>query len=184
MNIEKLRRPVFAALLAVSCGALIAAAALAKPLTLLEAMKDTVVPKSQVIWDVTNAAQDDTGNVTAKALKAGDWAKIASAAHESSEAMRNLLAQPRVLAAPPGRKIQGEGTPGAFGAREVQQTIDANPAAFAAFAKQLQTTMDGMVAATKARDAPKVGTLAGDLDEICEACHKVFWYPKQAAPRK
>ena len=184
MNIDTLRRPLLAALLAVSCGALAAAAAPSKPLTLFEAMKDTVVPKTQIIWDITNAAQDDTGNVTAQALKAGDWGKIASAARESSEALHNLLAQSRVLAAPPGRKIQGEGTPGAFGAHEVQQTIDANPAAFAAFAKQLQTTMDGMVAATKAHDAPKVGTLAGDLDEICEACHKVFWYPKQAAPRK
>jgi hypothetical protein len=182
MNTHNLRRQMLATLLVASFGALAAATEPGKPLTLFEAMKDTVVPKSQVIWDITNAAQDDTGNVTAKALKAGDWAKIASAARESSQAVRSLLAQSRVVAAPPGRKIQGEGTPGAFGAREVQQTIDANPAAFAAFAKQLLAATDGMVAATKAHDAPRIGTLAGDLDEICEACHKVFWYPKQAPP--
>ena len=170
--------------MAASFGAQVAAAEPGKSLTLFEAMKDTVVPKTQVIWDITNAAQDDMGNVTANALKSGDWSKIASAARESSQAVRNLLAQPRVIAAPPGKKIQGEGTPGAFGAREVQKTIDANPAAFAAFSKQLLAAMDGIVAATKARDAPRVGSLAGDLDEICEACHKVFWYPQQAPPKK
>ena len=73
MNIDKLRKPILIALMAASLGALAAAAQADKPLTLFEAMKDTVVPKTQVIWDITNAAQDDVGNVTAGALKAGDW---------------------------------------------------------------------------------------------------------------
>ena len=184
MNTDRLRRQMLAALMAASVGAQAAAAEPGKSLTLFEAMKDTVVPKSQVIWDITNAAQDDMGNVTAKALKEGDWTRIAGAARETSEAVRNLLTQPRVVAAPPGKKIQGEGTPGAFGAQEVQRTIDANPAAFVAFSKKLLAAMDGIVAATKARDASKVGSIAGDLDGICEACHKVFWYPQQASPHK
>jgi len=184
MNFYNVRKQMCAALIAASVCALATAADPAKSLTLFEAMKDTVVPKTQVIWDITNAAQDDVGNVSAKALKAGDWAKIASAAQATSGAMRSLLAQQRVIAAPPGKKIQGEGTPGAFGAREVQKTIDASPAAFAAFSKQLLAAMDGIVAATKARDAAKVGSVAGELDGICEACHKVFWYPQQAPPHK
>jgi hypothetical protein len=183
MNIDRLRRTL-TTLIAVSLGAHAAAAEPGKSLTLLEAMKGTVAPKSQVIWDITNAAQDDLGNVTAKALKAGDWGRIADAAGDTSQAVRNLLTQPRVVAAPPGKKIQGEGTPGAFGAAEVQRTIDANPAAFVAFSKQLLTAMDGIVAATKARDAVKVGSIASDLDGICEACHKVFWYPQQVSPHK
>jgi hypothetical protein len=184
MKFETLGRQILAALIVASFAAQAAAAQPGKSLTLFEAMKNTVVPQSQVVWDITNAAQDDEGNVTAQALKAGDWARLASAARATSGAMQNLLAQPRVIAAPPGRKIQGEGTPGAFGAREVQQTIDANPAAFAAFAKQLLAAMDGIVAATTARNAVKVGSIAGELDEICETCHKVYWYPKQAPPHK
>jgi hypothetical protein len=183
MTFYDVHKQLLAGLLAASLGAQAVAAEPGKSLTLFDAMKDTVVPKTQVIWDITNAAQDDMGNVTADALKAGDWAKISGAARESSRAVRNLLAQPRVVTAPPGIKIQGEGAPGAFGAREVQQTIDANPAAFVAFEKQLLAAMNGIVTATKARDAEKVGSLAGELDGICEACHKVFWYPQQA-PRK
>jgi hypothetical protein len=184
MNIDRLRRQALTALMAASLGAHAAAAEPGKSLTVFEAMKATVAPQSQVIWDITNAAQDDVGNVTAQALKDGDWTRIANAARETSQAVRNLLSQPRVLAAPPGKKIQGEGTPGAFGAQEVQRTIDANPAAFAAFSKRLLTAMDSIVAATKARDASKVGSIAGDLDGICESCHKVFWYPQQASPHK
>jgi cytochrome c556 len=184
MHLRNLVRWPVVALIAAAIAAQVGAAEPVKSLTLFEAMKDTVVPKTQVIWDITNAAQDDMGNVTAKALKPGDWTKIANAAQESGQAMRKLLAQHRVIAAPNGKKIQGEGAPGAFGAGEVQQTIDANPTAFAAFGKQLLTAMDGIVAATKARNAVKVGSIAGDLDGICEACHKVFWYPSQSPPKK
>jgi Cytochrome C' len=184
MKIDTLHRRIVATLMAASFGAHAAAAEPGKSLTVFEAMKDTVVPKSQVIWDITNAAQDDVGNVTAQALKDGDWTRIANAARATSEAVRNLLSQPRAVAAPPGKKIQGEGTPGAFGAGDVQRTIDANPAAFAAFSRKLLTAMDSIVAATQARDASKVGSIAGDLDGICEACHKVFWYPHQASPHK
>jgi hypothetical protein len=184
MNIDRLRRQMLAALMAASFGAQAVAAEPGKSLTLLEVMKNTVAPKTQVIWDITNAAQDDLGNVTAKALKEGDWARIANAARETNQAVRILLTQPRIIAAPPGKKIHDEGTPGAFGAQQVQRAIDANPAAFAAFSKKLQAAMDGIVAATEARDASKLGSIAGDLDGICEACHKVFWYPQQASPHK
>ncbi len=181
MNLNHHCRPVLAGLLVVSLGAHSWSAETEKSLTLLEAMKVVVAPQTQVIWDITNAAQDDVGNVKADALKPGDWAKIANAARESRRALRNLLAQPRVIAAPTGKKIQDEGTAGAFGAHEVQQTIDGNPAAFAAFANQLAETMNGIVSAAGTRDAAKVGALAGQLDGVCEACHKAFWYPQQAA---
>jgi len=181
MNLKNNCRPVLAGLLLASLWAPAWAADPGKSLTLFEAMKGTVAPQTQVIWDITNAAQDDIGNVKAGALKPADWAKIARAARDSNRAVRNLLAQPRVIAAPPGKKIQDEGTAGAFGAREVQQTIDANPAAFAAFANQLVGAMNGIVAASKTQDAAKVGSLAGQLDGLCEACHKAFWYPQQAA---
>jgi hypothetical protein len=180
MTSTVIRRRIFATLLFASLGAQTVAAEPGRHLTLFQAMKDIVVPKTQVIWDITNAAEDDLGNVTANALKPGDWGRIAGGARAASGALRDLLAQPRVIAAPPGRKIQSEGAPGAFGAREVQQAIDGDPAAFAVFAKQLLIAFDGINAAAKVRDAVQVGSLAGQLDGICEACHKVFWYPPQA----
>jgi cytochrome c556 len=34
-----------------------------------------------------------------------------------------------------------------------------------------------LVAVADKKDVPAVTTLGGTLDEVCESCHKVFWYP-------
>jgi hypothetical protein len=35
------------------------------------------------------------------------------------------------------------------------------------------------VDAVDQRDVQKFSDLGGSLDEVCEACHKTFWYPDQ-----
>ena len=89
----------------------------------------------------------------------------------------------RVVVAAPGVKLDGEGNPGAFGAKQVQAAIDANPAAFRAFSQALAESMDQVVSAAKTKDAVKLFNAAGGLDEVCENCHLQFWYPGEKAPR-
>jgi len=148
-----------------------------------ELMKNVVAIQTQVIWDVGNTAQDDSGNPDPAKMKAADWAKIAGAAGKVKEAGQKLAAAPEVMAAAPGQKISGEGeTPGAFGAKEVQKAIDANPKVFKAFATQLVGSMDELIAASKAKDAKKMFDVSGRLDQECEGCHLQFWYPNEKGP--
>lgn len=171
-------------LLLLGCGLLAAGVyasdkAAAAP-NLHELMKNVVAIQTQVIWDVGNNAQDDAGNPDPKKMKPADWTKAAEAAGKVKAAMQALATAPHVVAAAPGQKIDGEGgTPGAFGAKEVQKAIDANPKVFQAFAQQLSHSMDELLAATKTRDAGKLFDVAGRLDQECEACHVKFWYPDE-----
>jgi hypothetical protein len=55
----------------------------------------------------------------------------------------------------------------------------ANPAALAAFAQSNRTVALQLVDAVDRRDVQKLSDLGGSLDEVCEACHKTFWYPDQ-----
>lgn len=146
-------------------------------------MKNVVAVQTQVIWDVGNNAQDDKGNPDATKLKPADWSKAAAAAGKVKEAAQTLANAAHVMAAAPGQKIDGEGTtPGAFGAKQVQKAIDANPKVFKAFAQQLTASMDEIVAAAKVKDAAKLFDVSGRLDQECEGCHTQFWYPDEKAP--
>ncbi len=152
----------------------------ASPPNVHELMKNVIAIQTQVIWDVGNNAQDDAGNPDASRMKPADWAKVAASAGKVKDASQALASAPHVMAAAPGQKIEGEGgTPGAFGAKEVQKAIDANPKVFQAFAQQLVKSMDELIAASKSKDAKKLFDVSGRLDQECEVCHQQFWYPDE-----
>lgn len=147
-------------------------------------MKDIVAPQTQVIWDATNNAMDGNGDPDPTKLKPEDWAKLAAAAGKVKAACQNLATAPHVLAAAPGEKLEGEGgAAGGFGAKQVQQAIDANPKAFQAFAQQLTGSMDEIISAAKTKNAKQVFDVSNRLDQECEHCHKQFWYPDVASQR-
>src|ERR1044072_5396547 len=153
-------------------GVLVATAYAADPApapNLHELMKNVVAIQTQVIWDVGNSAQDDSGNPDATKMKPADWAKVGAAAAKVKDAAQKLATAPKVMAAAPGQKIDGEGgTTGAFGAKEVQKAIDANPKVFKAVPPQLVGSMDELLAASKTKDAKKMFDVSGRLDQECE----------------
>jgi cytochrome c556 len=146
-------------------------------------MKDIVAPQTQIVWDISNQALDDQGNPDASKLKPADWTKIAAAASKVKQASQTLAQAEHVMAAAPGQKIDGEGNPDAFGAKDVQKVLDAKPTVFRAFAQQLALSMDEVIASTQKKDATKLADVSGRLDQVCEQCHMQFWYPNQKTPQ-
>jgi cytochrome c556 len=142
-------------------------------------MKTVVAPQTQVIWDVGNAAADDSGNPSAAKMKPEDWTKIAAAAGKVKRATQALTQATHVIAAAPGQKIQDQENPGASNAMQVQTAIDAAPTVFKAFAQQLTLSMDEVLTSTQKKDVAKLGDVSGRLDELCEQCHQRFWYPNE-----
>jgi cytochrome c556 len=151
----------------------------AAPVDLHALMKDVVAVQTQVIWDVSNGAQDDQDNPDASKMSAADWTKIIDAAGKVRGASQTLAKADHVIAAAPGVKIEGEGNEGSASAKQVQAAIDKNPAEFRTRSQALATSMDQIVAAAKAKDAAKVFEVSGVLDQVCEDCHQKFWYPSQ-----
>jgi hypothetical protein len=151
----------------------------AAPADVHDLMKNVVAGQTQVIWDVSNAAQDDSGNPDASKLTAADWNKIIAAAEKVKQASQTLAKADHVIAAAPGVKIEGEGNAGAAGAKQVQAALDKDPAEFRTRSQALATSMDQIVAAAKAKNAAKVFEVSGTLDQVCEDCHQKFWYPGQ-----
>ena len=168
-----------ASALCVTAGAVTTAASGTK---LHHLMKDIVSIQTQAIWDVGNNAQDNDGNPDPAKIKAADWNRLLRAGRQVKEAAQLLAHTDHVVVAAPGEAIEDEEDPGAFNAARVQSTIEANPAAFRAFASALAASMDEVLNAARAKDALKLADVSGRLDQVCENCHKQFWYPEAAAP--
>jgi cytochrome c556 len=132
-----------------------------------------------VIWDVGNNAQNDQGDIDPAKLTAADWTKLVGAAGKVKRAAQSLAGAAHVTAAAAGQKLQDEGSPGAFKAADVQKVIDGQPKVMNAMAQALVSSMDEVLAAVAKHDGHKLADASGRLDEVCEACHKVFWYPNQ-----
>jgi len=141
-------------------------------------MLTKVNPQGLAFWDITNNAQGSDGNVDVKKLKAGDWTKLVEIGKALEEGGRTLATSNGIIAAPPGAKLQDEG-PSSAKAADVQRYVDAQPAVFRTRAQELQKTGAAIVEAATKKNGKQLADLAGSLDEICEKCHVIFWYPNQ-----
>lgn len=161
--------------------AMAAAPAAAPPATanVQVAMLTQINLQGTALWDITNNAMDDAGNVSAKLLKPADWTKLLAIGKSLEQGARDLARAKTIVSAPPGAKIADEGPPGVAKAADVQRYIDAANGTFRSRAAALEKTGAGIVAAVQKHDVKALENLANHLDAVCEDCHKQFWYPNQ-----
>ena len=142
-------------------------------------MLTKVNPQGLALWAITNDALDDAGNVDGKKVTATQWKALLEIGKGLEEGGRTLATSNGIIAAPPGAKLQDEANEGAAKAADVQRYVDAKPAEFRKHALSLQQTGASVTAAATNRDARKLSTVSASLDEVCESCHVIFWYPNQ-----
>jgi hypothetical protein len=167
---------------AVALGLAVAGIVLAAdaPKTVLQVTMITKVnPQGLALWDITNGAMDDKGDLSGSKLAAAHWAKLAEIGNALQSAGQALSTKSGVLAALPGAKLQDEGNSGASTAADVQRYLDDKPEVFRKHALELQQTGANAIAAAKKHDVKKLAAISEALDEVCESCHLEFWYPKQ-----
>jgi hypothetical protein len=147
--------------------------------TVFEAMTATLIPRSNLIWELAGNLYDDKGELDPKKLTDAQWLQLNDAAVAMGASAKALAEAASLKAAPLGVKIQNEGTAGAFGAAEVQKAMDADPTGFREHALKLAAIADEITAAAAAHDAKKTDEAGARLTDVCGACHTKFWYPNQ-----
>jgi len=60
--------------------------------------------------------------------------------------------------------------------------IRKNRASFDAFASALQAVGAEAVRASDAQDTAALLDIGGRMQDVCESCHQVFWYPGAKQP--
>lgn len=146
-----------------------------------EIMLSIVDPSADEVWESVAVISTEKGVEERHPRTDEDWAKVRAHAVALMEAS-NLLMMPGRRVAAPGKPLQDEGIEGVLNAAQVQALIDKDHNAFAARALALH---DAAAAALKAIDEKSVSGLSevgGPIDEACESCHTVYWYPNAAPP--
>jgi hypothetical protein len=145
----------------------------------LDEMAGQIAPQAQVIWDITNGAQDDDGNPVAAKVKPQDWIRMQQAGEAMTAALIRIKRADAIHVRRPDQKVLDEKTSSSgLSAAKIQTYIDANPQGLRAMAVNFTEVSRSITRAAAARDIQKINAIANDLDQACEACHKAFWYPE------
>lgn len=138
-------------------------------------MVSGVNPAAIAIWDITNAAMDDSGAFDASLLSDGHWADLAEAAR-MLEVQSHRMANADELRAG-GPEITGDQIPPGVATREeIQAMINADPASYRAMSAEMGRQATALIAASQAHDGIAVGQLVNRMDKVCQTCHVRYWY--------
>jgi hypothetical protein len=143
-----------------------------------EVMNSVIDPNVDVVWNAVKTVIDHGKPTEHAPANDEEWAAVRHSALTVAEGT-NLLMMPGRAVAPPGA---GSLAPGIeLPPDQVRALIDKSPGGWNQFARALQDAMQPALAAIDKKD-PEALFEAGDkIDEVCESCHQVFWYPEPGA---
>jgi hypothetical protein len=150
-------------------------------LTVKDLMESIVDPSADVIWGAVGTVADKQGIRDLSPKTPEEWLDLRRAAVRLIEG-GNLLTMPGREAAPAGIKSEAPGVE--LEPAEITALIGKERAGFDAFAMALQAIGAEALQAVEARNTDLLIEIGGRMEEVCEGCHKAFWYPQdRAAPR-
>jgi cytochrome c556 len=149
--------------------------------SILDLMRDPIASNAEALWNAVGTVSTETGSKDLAPSTDAEWAAVRLKATTLMEAADQLVTPGRVMAHP-DQKLKDPAGPGDFTPAQAQAALEKDRAAFAAFAAALKAAGGSIVAAIDKRDVEAYQSAGGTLDEVCEACHKRFWYPEAPTP--
>src|SRR5262245_4586686 len=148
--------------------------------TIKDLMDSIVDPSADVVWGAVGTVVDQDGAHETFPKTQEEWLNVRRAAIRIIEGA-NLLMMPDRQAAPPGSKSEAPGVE--LEPSEITALMRKNRAGFDAFAFALQIVGAEAVRASDAQDTAALLEIGGRMQDVCENCHQVFWYPGAKQPR-
>jgi hypothetical protein len=149
--------------------------------SILDIMAGQVDPAADFMWESVATISGPKGPIEKAPKTDKEWAEVRRQSLLLIEGANLLMMDGRVVGHP-GQKLEDPPGPGDFTPEQSDAAIKADRARFNAFALALATTGEKALKAIEARNVEAFLDAGGDIDEACESCHKVFWYPKGGTP--
>jgi hypothetical protein len=148
--------------------------------TVQDLMEGLIDPTADSIWDSVAYISSPAGIEDRQPRTDEQWRAVRTQASLLIEG-GNLLAMPgrRGAVDRPGHTAPA---PGELTHAEIQQRLDTLHGAFVTLAHGLQEAGARALLAIDARNTQALLDAGTAIDEACEACHVVFWYPNQQRP--
>lgn len=144
-----------------------------------EIMASIVDPNADEVWNSVASVVTAAGTEDKQPHTDEEWAAVRRHAVTLLEASNLLLIEGRRVA-PEGAStssVKAELNPD-----EIQKGITARRADFIQHAHALHDTVQQAIVAIDAKNAEELVKVGGNIDQVCEQCHKQFWYPNDKLP--
>jgi hypothetical protein len=145
-------------------------------LSVKQIMQTMVDPAADAIWDSVGTLITAKGVIHHQPQTEAEWQQMRRHALTLISATNLLSTRARTLV-PPGGKVADEGSVGVLTAAQGQKLLDERHEEFAQFARALHDVSEQMLRAIDARDPKAMLDVGGTMDDVCEGCHRTFWYP-------
>ena len=150
--------------------------------TVKQIMKGIVDPSSAAIWDAVSTESGPKGDIEKAPKTDEEWARLEGQALTLAE-VANLLKMPgRVVAKPEEANTKSQPDAPELTPVQIEEKINKDRAAWDKRADALRETAIKAIAAAKAHDKDAVLNVGEEIDNACESCHKVYWYPDEKIP--
>ena len=150
--------------------------------TVKQIMKGIVDPNSAAIWDAVSTESGPKGDIEKAPKTDEEWARLEGQALTLAE-IGNLLKMPgRQVAKPEEANVKSQPDAPELTPVQIEEKINKDRAAWDKKADALQQTAIKAIAAAKAHDKDAVLNVGEEIDNACESCHKVYWYPDEKIP--
>lgn len=163
-----------------------AAAAPSNPVTpvgtVKQIMKGIVDPSSAAIWDAVSTESGPKGDIEKAPKTDEEWAKLEAQALTLAE-VGNLLKMPgRQVARAEEANSKSQPDAPELTPVQIEEKINKDRATWDKKADALRETATKAIAAAKAHDKDAVLNVGEEIDNACESCHKIYWYPDEKIP--
>jgi hypothetical protein len=152
--------------------------------TVKDVMKGIVDPTSKAIWDAVGTESGKNGIVEKAPKTDEEWAVVEHSALNLAEAANLLKIPGRHMALPEQANAKSQPDAPELTPAQIEEKVNKDRAAWGAKADALRMTATKAVAAAKAHDKDGILNVGEEIDNACESCHKVYWYPDDAAPKQ
>jgi hypothetical protein len=156
------------------------------PLKLVASIQDIMAtmvdPSADALWASVGSTVTAEGTKDNQPRTDAEWLAARHQALVLAEAP-NLLVTPGRAVAEGNRPVEDAQVPGILSAAEIQQKIEADPAAFARHARALQDAGLAALAAVEAKNPVALLDAGEKIDGACETCHLKYWYPNSPKPK-
>jgi hypothetical protein len=149
--------------------------------TIKDIMDSEVDPSADYIWDAVATVITEKGIEERFPKTPKEWAEIRRKAITLVEAT-NLLIMPGRMVAHPGEKSENPGVE--LSPEEINAVLNKDRGTFVKHAMILNDAAMEVLKAIDAKDKDKILDSGAALDEACEGCHKIYWYPNEGKGRE
>ena len=142
-----------------------------------ELMRDMIDPLADNIFDAVKTVNDKEGHTIETTPKTDeDWEKIRFGAVSLAEAAY-LLKIPRPFA-PPGDENNSTGPDAEeLSPAQIKTKLEADPVLWNAKIEALRNVGLQVLEIVKRKDVKELWDAGENLDQACESCHLIYWYP-------